>query len=77
MTDLEARALIDTLEACHKQFKALVVTTTDKGMHVIFADIKMSMTTISDWIVDAGYTPLFIGRLYRMDRWVMNAEIRP
>lgn len=77
MTELEARALIATLEAAHKQFKALVVTVTALGMHVVFADTTMSMATISDWIVDAGYTPLFVGRLYRMDRWVMNVEIRP
>lgn len=77
MTLDTAKQIISAVSKKHPKFRHIEMTLTDRGFNVTFADIPdMDMRTISNWFYNAGGTPLYVGREFRFDGYVMVAEVK-
>ena len=77
MTNEQAQSIIRQVSAKHKQFRHIETTMTHHGCNVTFADLPdIDPRTISKWLSDAGALVLYIGRQYKINGYVMHAELK-
>lgn len=77
MTPTDAKAIVEAVSRKHKTFRHIETVMTDRGCNVTFADLPdMDMRTLAGWFSNAGAIPLYVGRSFKFDGYVMHAELK-
>lgn len=77
MTNEQAASIVKTCAKKHTKFRHIETIMTDRGCNITFADIPdIDPRTISNWLRDAGALVLYIGRQWKINGFVMHAELR-
>lgn len=77
MTPETAKNITNAVAKKHPKFRHIETVLTDRGCNVTFADIPdMDMRTVAGWFSNEGVIPLYVGRSFKFDGYVMHAELK-
>jgi hypothetical protein len=77
MSENDAKTITDAMARKNKTFRVIETIVRAGGVNVVFVDLPTTdLGTIAGWAYDAGGVPLFVGREWVNNGFVMHMRLR-